>query len=96
MKNLFSTNRFDPDRFSEENISKRPPNSFVPFGFAGGRRCPGARFAYVECTIFLAHILRNFRFRYTPCQKDVKVVHGLLSFLEGDILLDLEERKEGP
>ena len=36
-------NRFDPDRFCPEVSATRPRYSFVPFGFCGGRQCPGYR-----------------------------------------------------
>ena len=36
--------RFDPDRFSAERVAARPRYSFVPFGFCGGRQCPGFRY----------------------------------------------------
>ena len=38
-----ASRRFDPDRFTPEREAQRPRYSFVPFGFAGGRQCPGFR-----------------------------------------------------
>ena len=35
--------------------------AFQPFGFAGGRKCPGYRLSYVESTVLLSDILRNFK-----------------------------------
>ena len=35
--------RVDPDRFAPEVAATRPRYSFVPFGFCGGRQCPGFR-----------------------------------------------------
>ncbi|KAJ8881839.1 hypothetical protein PR048_018325 [Dryococelus australis] len=50
--------RFDPDRFTEENIQRRHRYAFLPFG-EGPRQCLGARFgeALVKCGIvsILAH-----------------------------------------
>ncbi|KAH9509386.1 hypothetical protein Btru_045772 [Bulinus truncatus] len=52
---------FDPDRFSEENVAKRDPMSFVPFGY-GPRQCIGLRLAYMELKYCLVHVLRKIKF----------------------------------
>jgi cytochrome P450 len=54
--------RFDPERFSLEQIAARPRFSYLPFG--GGRRiCIGAAFAMAEATILLATIAQRYRLR---------------------------------
>jgi cytochrome P450 len=55
-------NSFDPSRFSVEQIKARPRCAYLPFG-AGPRVCIGASFAMIEATVFLAVLLRNFRFK---------------------------------
>ncbi|KAI8790641.1 cytochrome P450 3A19 [Biomphalaria glabrata] len=52
--------QFDPERFSEENVSKRDSLSFVPFG-SGPRLCLGMRLAYLELKLALVHVLRKVK-----------------------------------
>ncbi|KAJ8024896.1 Cytochrome P450 20A1 [Holothuria leucospilota] len=51
---------FDPERFSPENVKQRHQFAFQPFGLPK-RVCPGYRFAYYELTVFLAILIRNFK-----------------------------------
>eukprot|EP00794_Sanderia_malayensis_P003260 gene3260-3741_t len=53
--------RFDPDRFSPENVKTRDKLAFSPFGFAGKRKCPGYRFFYLEATAMLVALIRKFK-----------------------------------
>lgn len=51
--------RFDPERFSDENKHNILPGSFLPFGI-GPRNCIGSRFALMGMKTLFYHLLVNF------------------------------------
>lgn len=53
--------KFDPSRFDSNNVEKRHPYAFLPFG-DGPRACPGIRFSMLETKICLAKLLLRFQF----------------------------------
>ena len=59
--------RFDPERFSAENIDKIEKYTYFPFG-AGGRVCIGQAFAMMEARLILATMVQNFDFEIVPDQ----------------------------
>ncbi|KAJ1959428.1 hypothetical protein GGI12_004342, partial [Dipsacomyces acuminosporus] len=54
--------RFDPERFSEQNIKKIPEGGWLPFS-SGPRACIGMQFAMIEMRIVLATLLSRYVFR---------------------------------
>ncbi|MDK2743440.1 MAG: cytochrome P450 [Nitrospira sp.] len=60
-------NRFDPERFSEENKRTRPAFSYFPFG-GGGHRCLGESFAELEGLLILATVASKIRLRLVDGQ----------------------------
>ncbi|KAJ1964080.1 hypothetical protein GGI12_001647, partial [Dipsacomyces acuminosporus] len=54
--------RFDPERFSEQNIKKIPEGAWLPFS-SGPRACIGMQFAMMEMRIVLATLLSRYVFR---------------------------------
>jgi cytochrome P450 len=57
--------RFDPERFSPDQVAARPRFTYLPFG--GGRRiCIGAAFSIAEATILLATLAQGFQLRLVP------------------------------
>lgn len=52
--------RFDPERFSEENKINIKSYTYIPFG-AGPRNCIGSRFALLENKALFFHILTHFK-----------------------------------
>uniref|UniRef100_A0A0K8TT67 Putative cytochrome n=1 Tax=Tabanus bromius TaxID=304241 RepID=A0A0K8TT67_TABBR len=51
--------RFDPERFSDENKGTVDFNTYLPFGI-GPRNCIGSRFALMEAKAILFYILSDF------------------------------------
>ncbi|XP_059607669.1 probable cytochrome P450 9f2 [Phlebotomus argentipes] len=52
--------KFDPERFSDENKDKIIPGTYLPFGI-GPRNCVGSRFALMEVKAFLFYLILNFK-----------------------------------
>ncbi|KAF5289037.1 hypothetical protein FQA39_LY03916 [Lamprigera yunnana] len=51
--------KFDPERFSEENKSNFEPSAYLPFGL-GPRICIASRFALMESKILILHLFSEF------------------------------------
>nr|AGF69216.1 cytochrome P450 CYP9Z18 [Dendroctonus valens] len=56
--------KFDPERFSDENKDNIIPYTYIPFG-SGPRNCIGSRFAILEAKAVLYHLLLNFKIEPT-------------------------------
>jgi cytochrome P450 len=59
--------RFDPQRFTPENIASRPRHVYYPFG-EGPHLCIGNHFALMEMQLILARALQRFKLRLVPGQ----------------------------
>ena len=59
--------RFDPDRFGEENAGTIPRYAYLPFG-GGPRVCIGNGFAMMEARRLLATIASRYRLELAPGQ----------------------------
>lgn len=57
--------RFDPERFNEQNRDKINPFTYLPFGI-GPRNCIGSRFALMEVKAIVYYMLLEFSFERTP------------------------------
>jgi cytochrome P450 family 9 len=56
--------KFEPERFSDENKSTINMGTYLPFG-TGPRNCIGSRFALMEAKTVLYYMILNFSFEVT-------------------------------
>ncbi|XP_044255038.1 probable cytochrome P450 6a14 isoform X2 [Tribolium madens] len=83
--------KFDPERFSEENKNKRPDFTWIPFG-EGPRVCIGLRFGMIQSKVGLTTLLRNYKITLNkktkvPLEMDKK---AFVSSPEGGVWLDVQ------
>ncbi|XP_076302667.1 putative cytochrome P450 6a13, partial [Lasioglossum baleicum] len=57
--------KFDPERFSEENIKTRHPYNYLPFG-EGPRICIGLRFGLIQTKVAVINAISNNKFKLAP------------------------------
>lgn len=84
-------NQFETERFSSEEIQRRNPCAFLPFG-DGGRVCIGVRFAKLLCKVALVMLLGRFSFSLADCTKCsvVKRTDNFLNSLNERIFLNVQ------
>ncbi|KDR15961.1 hypothetical protein L798_09889 [Zootermopsis nevadensis] len=71
--------KFDPERFTEDNKQNRPSYTHLPFG-EGPRMCIGMRFGLIQVKMGLIHVLSNYD--VAPCKDTpVPIVIDPKSFL---------------
>ncbi|CAG9584935.1 unnamed protein product [Danaus chrysippus] len=63
--------KFEPERFSEENKHKIKPFTYMPFGL-GPRNCIGIRFAQLELKILIFDLVSNYKI--VKCSKTMDPV----------------------
>jgi len=75
--------KFDPDRFSAEEVAARDSVEFLAFG-DGPRNCIGMRFGQMQTRVGMAQLIKNFKF--SVCDKtDIPLVFNPESFVMGTI-----------
>ncbi len=57
--------KFDPMRFTPEEVAKRHKYAWVPFG-GGAHMCLGLHFAYMQVKVLMAQILTRYRIEIAP------------------------------
>lgn len=87
--------KYDPDRFSPEEVAKRHQFSFMPFG-EGPRICIGLRFAVLEVKIALVKILTNFEFKLDRSKTSIPMKFSprkLILSPDEDIMINFDQIK---
>lgn len=77
-KNYPNPLKFDPERFSPENIGDIKPFTFLPFG-VGPRNCVGERFGTMQAKTGIVKILKEFRLETTAnTPKEITIEKGAI------------------
>ncbi|KAK4875979.1 hypothetical protein RN001_012401 [Aquatica leii] len=83
--------KYDPERFNEENRNKIPNYVYLPFG-DGPRNCIGERFALVSSKLGIIHVIKNYIVSKNSKTKE-PIVFGRLPLLQSKHVHQLINRK---
>lgn len=90
------SDKFDPDRFTKENIATRHPYAWIPFA-AGPRHCIGIRYAMHQVKMAIVTLLHEYQVKPgigTKAKIEFKLNRQTLEPLE-NISLHLEVLQKG-
>ncbi|KAJ3655231.1 hypothetical protein Zmor_014367 [Zophobas morio] len=84
--------KFDPERFTQENKGKRHPYAHIPFG-EGPRICIGARFGIMQFKVGLTSLLKNYKFTVNKTTIEPLKISAQASVLaaDGEIWLNVKK-----
>ncbi|KAJ9577527.1 hypothetical protein L9F63_005900 [Diploptera punctata] len=94
-KHFPDPDKFDPERFSEEEKNKRHPFSYIPFG-EGPRLCIGMRFGLMQTKVGLISVLSNNEVQVSE-KTPIPLVFDYKSFIlstEGGMWLKIVKRTD--
>ncbi|KRT83649.1 cytochrome P450, partial [Oryctes borbonicus] len=81
--------KFDPERFSDENKTNIVPGTYLPFG-EGPRICIGLRFAMMQMKMCLAVLMKDFEFSVNSRTKvPLELGFGFIISVKGGIWLNV-------
>ncbi|XP_065167001.1 cytochrome P450 9e2-like [Atheta coriaria] len=86
--------KFDPERFNDDNKKNIKPYTYLPFGL-GPRNCIGSRFALMELKVLFFHLLHQFVLvPNVKTQIPVQISKGLFNLDSTDgIWLKIQKRE---
>lgn len=83
--------KYVPERFKEDGVQWS--NQFSPFGFAGGRVCPGRSLVQVESQLVMATLFKNFKVVLSKDQGPMKLWYLTGTTAKEEVYVNLIPRK---
>ncbi|XP_055604944.1 cytochrome P450 4c3-like [Uranotaenia lowii] len=84
--------RYDPERFNEENTMTRGPFDYIPFS-SGPRNCIGQKYAVMELKSTLVKLLQSYKFKPGNGMTKVEIVGDLVLRPARQLPICIEKRK---